>query len=117
VASSLLSLRLCSSGCWKPVCPNRTCTGFRIRCLAGGQNPSANRLPVEPLSADQGANFARIVLGEEAPAELPACVGRPTLLDTHRSGAFSRGRPVAAQMTVAGRVTHLFGVVKAPCGE
>lgn len=83
--------------------------------LPGEPMEEGGGLAVQRLTAGQQADFARIILGEEADAEHLAYVGRPPAPDTHRYGVVLDGHPVAAaQMTVAGRLVHFSGAATLP---
>jgi len=73
------------------------------------------RLPTERLTARQQVDFARIILGEDAPPAELAYVGRPLTPNIFRYGVFFGGQLVAAaQMTVSGRLVHCSGASTLP---
>ena len=72
-------------------------------------------LVTERLTEQQLPDFARLILGEDAPAPQLAYVGRPGAPNVFRYGAVIDGQLIAAaQMTVIGRLGHISGASTLP---
>lgn len=72
-------------------------------------------MEIQPLTTDQSAEVGRLMLGDDAPAELLAFISDPAGPHSTRYGVWSGNQLIAtAELTVVGHLAHLSGAITHP---